>query len=163
MDYDFEEKMTPLDTRSFVFRKLMSQHILHYYISRRIAFSVNYKLELEENGKLFWNEWTEMIITTRQNHYTNIYFDVKLFPGSTFSLGAVLFKRNAKLNIVDSSESSSFSNNNNYISYGPSIKINYIPHSKLNLSFSGIRRVLDRRNQQDYFINNINVNLLWYM
>jgi len=163
VDYDFENQLTPFDIRSYVFRKFSMQHVLNYQLSKLTTFSMNYKLELEENGKLYWDDWTEMIITTRHNHYNNIFFDFHFLSSTILSLGTVFLKRDEQLHISESSGSNSLAANNDYISFGPSIKLMYEPHSQLKFVFSGTRRFIDRIKQKRYFINNIHVNLTWYM
>lgn len=163
VDYDFEQQLTTTDIRSYVFRKFTMQHILSCHLSTLTAFHMNYKLELEENGKLFWNEWTEMLITTRQNHYSKTYFDFQLFTGAKLSLGVVFYKRKERFHILETNTNNRSPSTNNYISFGPTLWIDYEHHSKLKFSFSGTRRTIDRVSQKRYFISNINVNMSWYL
>ncbi len=160
VDYDYEEEMNPADIRSFVFRKFTLQHVLKYQLSRLTTLNLNYRLELEENGKLLWDQWTEMIITTRQSHYGKINLTYQLIPGASFSPGIVFLMRNEQLKIVESDD---LNDANSYLSFGPSLEMQYQPHPRLMFSFSGTRRTIDGKTRKSYFINNLNMNLRWYM
>lgn len=160
VSYDFEQQISPTDIRSFVFRKFTMQQVLSYSLSRLATFNMNYRLELEDNGKLFWDRWTEILITSRQNQYGKVMFDFHLFPGVTLSLGTVFYKRKEHFHTLESASNNRISNN--YTSFGPIMSINYEPHSKLKFSLYGVRRTIDRVQQRRYFINNINANLRWF-
>ncbi|MBD3290196.1 hypothetical protein GF337_15425 [candidate division KSB1 bacterium] len=163
VDYDFEEQFNPIDIRSYVFRKFTMLHLINRELNRRMSININYKLELEENGKFFWDKWTEILIATRNNHYSKLYLDYELFPNATVSLGGVFYKRAEQFHITDSSTGSARASLNDYISYGPSLVVNYHPHSKLQFTFTGTRRKIDRVNQNSYYISNINVDMSWYL
>lgn len=163
VDYDFEEQFNPIDIRSYVFRKFTMLHLINREINKKMSINVNYKLELEENGKFIWDKWTEVLIATRNNHYSKIYLNYEIFSGATVSLGGVFYKRTEQYHITDNSTGSARSSLNDYISYGPSLEVNYHPHSKLLFTFTGTRRKIDRVNQNSYFISNITMDMSWYL
>ncbi|MEE4312226.1 MAG: hypothetical protein V2J62_10205 [candidate division KSB1 bacterium] len=157
VDYDFEESSNPVDVRSFVYRNFRLQNRLRYELSSRTAFQFGYRLELEENGKLFWDRWTEVVITTRQNHYCTTNLEFRPFPSASISPGMVFFMRKENLEFVEQDNGRS----NDYISYGPLLRIKYAPHERLNFLFTGTRRTIDKVNQKNYYINNIHLKLMW--
>ncbi len=163
VDYDFEEQFNPIDIRSYVYRKFTMLHLINREFNTKMSINLNYKLELEENGKFFWDKWTEILIATRHNHYSKIYIDYELFPGATVALGSVFYKRAEQYHIIDNSTGSARASLNDYISYGPSLAVNYHPHSKLQVTFTGTRRKIDRVNQNSYFISNITMDMSWYL
>ena len=163
VDYDFEQWISPIDIRSYVYRKFTMRNVLNYKFSPTASFSTDYELVLEENGKLFWDRWAEMIITTRQNHYNNSYFDFRILSGLTLSLGTVFYMRKERFHILEATENRNTLSNNDYMSFGPSIKVKYVPHSNLLFLFNGTRRAFDQVNKKRYFINNININFSWYI
>jgi hypothetical protein len=140
----------------------MSHNVSTFPISRHTSITLNYKLELEENGKLFWDEWTEMIISTRQNHYVKTYISLDLFSEANISAGALFYKRAERFHMESSSASSSFGVRD-YVSYGPMISVKYAPHDKMNIIFSGSRRAIDQVNRRRYFINNLNLEMSWFL
>lgn len=163
VDYDFEQTFNPTDIRSYVFRKFSMQQVIYYHWNRKLHFNINYRLELEENGKLIWDQWKETVITTRRNHYLRSSVDYTPWPAFTFSTGFVVYDRKENFEIYETSSNSGSQNLNDYFSFGPSIRIIYAPHPKLNFSLTGVRRFIDRVEQNRYFINNINLNLSWYL
>ena len=156
VDYDFKELSLSSGLRSYVYRKFMLHHILTYCFSSKTSINLNYKLELEENGKLIWDNWEEMIVSMRDNHYCKLSFNYNIFLNGTISAGALLYSRSEELKYSDDLS-------NNYISYGPLLKFRYTPHAKFSILFSGSRRVITRVNKNRYYINNINMNLSWYL
>ncbi|MBN2009718.1 hypothetical protein JW960_10285 [candidate division KSB1 bacterium] len=164
VDYDFEERaLSPSDIRSYVYRKFMTHHILTFSITRRTSATINYKLELEENGKLFWDDWTEMIISTRQNHYAKALLTYEIISHANISVGALFYKRSENFNFSSNSNSISALGLNDYISYGPTINLQYMPHERIHVLFSGSRRAIDQVNRDRYYINNINLEVGWYL
>ncbi|MDZ7723144.1 MAG: hypothetical protein U5R06_10150 [candidate division KSB1 bacterium] len=75
VDYDFEDK-TPA-TRSFVFRKFAVEDSLLWKIFPHTSLSLDYRLQLEENGQLFWKDWTEKILVTRRKQWLHFYLKYK--------------------------------------------------------------------------------------
>jgi len=163
VDYDFDASFNPTDIRSYVFRKFSMQHVWRYQLSRAILLNLNYRLELEENGKLIWDRWKETIITTRRNHYVRASVDYVPTPSLTFSTGFVLYERKENFKIYESSVGSNAPNRNDYLSFGPSVKVIYAPHPRLNFLLTAIRRFIDRVEQNQYNVNNINLSLSWYL
>ncbi|MBN1153949.1 hypothetical protein JXB12_03415 [candidate division KSB1 bacterium] len=163
VEYDFEQTFSPTDIRSYVFRKFSMQQAIQYQLSRTIQMNANYRLELEENGKLLWDQWKETVITTRQNHYVRSSVDYTPWHYVTFSTGFVLYERKEDFKLYESATGSGSPSRNEYFSFGPSLKLIYAPHPGLNFSLTAVRRFIDRVGQDRYHINNINLNLSWYL
>ncbi len=91
VDYDFETLLPGV--RSFVYRKYQAGDTLEVQMTRRSAFFLYYKLELDENGKLVWQDWVEQKLTDRQSHTVNLFLDFRPWVGFHFMPGYSYFYR----------------------------------------------------------------------
>jgi hypothetical protein len=74
VDYDFDDAL--LSTRSFLYRKFRLDDSTHVVINPRLKLQASYRLELDENGKLFWDDWLEQKLITRTSHTIYVGFDL---------------------------------------------------------------------------------------
>jgi hypothetical protein len=88
VDYDFDTQFTGV--RSFLFRKFQITDSVKVGIKPGARMLIHYKLELDENGKLIWDQWLEQKLIDRQSHYLTVQFEfypldqLQLRPGYAF-------------------------------------------------------------------------------
>ncbi len=68
--YDFEALQFQI--RSFVYRKFTLTDSVQIGRSGRVQISLYHRMELEENGRLFWQEFSEQLLLNRRNHYLTL-------------------------------------------------------------------------------------------
>ena len=159
VDYDFETGISSTDIRSYVFRRFAVSWYLKADVTNRSKILLNYKFEVEENGKLNWDQWTEILLMNRENHWLRANITYNIFDDLSVSPGVIFFKRSeGKINNY------SFGSRmgGNMFSCGPTFKINYSPHNNLDFNFEGMRRVIRRDGVEKNYINYFNVRLVWY-
>ena len=159
VDYDFEEP--EVSTRSFVFRKFALEDSLRWNLSPRTELSLDYRLQLEENGQLSWEAWTERILVSRRSQWFHFLWAytrgtaLRLVPGFT------LYKREEWRHQTDAFGVERKSRSNTYLSYGPVLRLSLSLFSRLDLLFEGIRYAVHPAEGRRYFVNNLEFMMHW--
>jgi len=162
VDYDYDTGSSLTDIRSYVFRRFAMEHLLNAYFSDMMGISFSYKFEIEENGKLNWDRWTEILLTNRVNHWVRFNLNYQFKEKWYLSPGIIVFQRKERHQDLFSLQRATSSQSGDWLSYGPTLRIIYRPHERLNLSFEGVRRVVETPNKPASFIDFINLKLMWY-
>jgi hypothetical protein len=162
VDYDFETGMSSAEIRSYVFRRFAIAHQLSVDVSRHSELFVDYKFEIEENGKLNWDEWTEILLMSRRNHWLRLNLKYKFYEKFSISPGIIFFKRVESKQNSTSLATSLAGQAGDMLSYGPTLTIKYVVNEKMNFIFDGMRRVIERGGFERSYINFINLKLSWY-
>ena len=161
-DYDFETTTSSLDVRSYVFRRFAISEEVNAIVTKQSTININYKFEIEENGKLNWDKWTEILLMNRKNHWFRLNLNYKLANNISISPGLIFFKRTEdKINSFNLG-SGLAGQKGDLFSYGPTLKINYALDKNLEFNFEGMRRVINRSGMDKSFINFFNLRLAWY-
>jgi len=162
VDYDFEFGKSSADLKSFVYRKFSLNQELKTRITQRTQVVMSNKIELEENGKLDWERWTEFLLMNRETYWLRVSLNFQPNRTTLIAPGFLYSKR------VERNQHGLFRANDasgitgTIISMGPTLKLSYHPHPKLFVSFEGMRRaIMVGRSQKSYF-NNFNFMLNWY-
>jgi len=159
VDYDFETRGG--EVRSFVFRRFSWQDSLRYRWTARTSFHLGYRLEMDESGKLIWEQWLERPVLSRRAHWARAAVEHYLTPAVWLSSGVVFFERTEWRHTLDRHGELAKTKAGCFQSLGPAVKIRIRPSSKLEANFFGVRqRVKDLRGQR-FYINNVNVLLNW--
>jgi len=162
VDYDFETTTSSLDVRSYVFRRFAISEEVNAIVTKQSTININYKFEIEENGKLNWDKWTEILLMNRKNHWFRLNLNYKLANNISISPGLIFFKRTEdKINSFNLG-SGLAGQKGDLFSYGPTLKINYALDKNLEFNFEGMRRVINRSGMDKSFINFFNLRLAWY-
>jgi hypothetical protein len=159
VDYDFE--FDTGDVKSFIYRKFSSKSALDYKIARATRLGLSYRLEFEENGKLFWEKWKEQPLLLRQNNW--IRFSLTYFPRPSLRIvpGLNFFQRiEWKYNFSREGKLQQ-EKYQDFLSFGPLFNLIYEPHSKLKFVCSMSRNQIQRTQRKNYYITNIDVELNW--
>lgn len=162
VDYDYEIGSSTTDLRSYVFRRFSLAEEINTQVTDRTSIFINYKLELEENGKLDWERWTEFLLTNRESHWLRFSINYRLKDKLMISPGLLFLKRIEKRQSYLASPLGSDGQSANLTSYGPTFKIIYHPNPKMNFTFEGMRRVVMTPSMPHRFINHFDVSLTWY-
>ncbi len=159
VDYDFDDMYT--QTKSFVFRKFSIDDSLQYRLSRRTLFQMDYRLQLEENGQLSWDDWTERVLVTRNKQWLHALYGYEPREYFTISSGYSYYIReewrhNTTVEGVEEKEKFGV-----YTSQGPILRFQYAPSSRSRLILDAVRYKVNPPDQTEYYINNIELQLNW--
>jgi len=157
--YDFEEMQSQV--RSFVYRKFSLTDSLAIGSPNHIQFNLFHRLEFEENGRLFWNDFSEQQLMNRQNHYLTIGFQFPLI-GNLFIYNGLSAYLRREWRYKPSKLGQTIREKwGDFISFGPQIKIFLINRRKHNAFVSLARFKVEPPNGPEYFINQIDLNAFW--
>jgi len=162
VDYDYDFGSSTFDLKSYVFRRFSFTQQVSVQITSKTGVFLNYNLELEENGKLDWDQWTEFLMTSRENHWLRSNINYRIKDYITLAPGFILYKRIEKQQIDLPSTIGSGEQDGSIFSFGPTLKVTYRPHQKMDFSFEGMRRFVTINSVQTRFINHFHISLTWY-
>jgi len=162
VDYDYDFGTSTSDLKSYIFRRFSLTQQVVAKLTRRTSIFINHKLEMEENGKLDWDRWTQFLQTNRENHWVKMHLNYKVQRHLTISPGFLYFKRVEKQQSSFSLPAGIAVQRGGMESFGPVLKLTYNPHQKLNFSFEGMRRAVTMKPSPRQFINHFDVTLTWY-
>ena len=162
VDYDYETGQTTTDLKSYVFRRFSFTQQIQAQITQRTDILLNYKLELEENGKLDWERWTQYLLMNRENHWLHFNFNYRIKSDLIISPGFILHNRFEKRNNLLSAPGGYSGQSGNIKSFGPTFKLVYQPHHRLHFSLDATRRAVITVSDKSQFINHVDLNLTWY-
>lgn len=159
VDYDFE--VNNLKTKSFVFRKFSYDDSLRVVLSRRTVIRIDYRLQLEENGQLYWEKWKEQLLTTRNSHWLQARFDFLLSPVFRWSPGYSFYIRDEWRYETDASGAMRKKKYQSFASHGPMVGVFYTPSRRIRIVLDAICRKVLPFQQKNYFINTFDVRVDW--
>lgn len=159
VDYDFEDVNAA--TRSFVFRKFALDDSLLWEISSNMSWLMDYRLQLEENGQLFWERWSERVLATRQNHWFHCYLRYHVEREFTVSPGYSFYLRREWRHKAGPGGADLKEATDPYLAHGPVLRFSYVPHQNLRLVLDATRLSVEPPGQQRYYNNDISLNLYW--
>ncbi|MBN1347816.1 hypothetical protein JXJ21_00245 [candidate division KSB1 bacterium] len=157
-DYEFENR----DISSFVYRQFASESSCQYRLLPATWLHLHYRIEMEENGKLYWDRWAERPLLLRNNSWfraslrykPNPYFEVS--PGVYFYARTEWRYQVARTGAPEKEKSSELQ------SIGPTLSIAYQPNSKLQFSCIANQQRISGSNQKHYTVSSIDIFLNWY-
>lgn len=159
VDYDFEDPR--IATKSFVFRKFAVDDSLKWAFTTSSALMLDYRLQLEENGQLSWDDWSERVLVTRHSHWIHLFW--RYAPRHRFSLapGYSFYARNEWRHKTDPFGVEIVEKAATYQSTGPILRFAYRPGNNVHVVLDAIRYAVDAPNQKRYYNNDIELNLYW--
>jgi len=91
IDYDFEQELE--GTRSFVFRRFLAEDSLQIGRDRRYGLLAVLRLQTEENGRLYWDEFAERPLTERVARRVRLLVRRRLGVRSRLDFGFAYYER----------------------------------------------------------------------
>jgi hypothetical protein len=160
VDYDFESPGSV--TRSNVFRKLAVDDSLRWHWASHSSLALDYRLQVEENGQLFWERWSERVLITRQSHWLQLRLQHSGYAGLRLAPGFCIYSRNewrhdqTALGLEIKKKAGTF------FSYGPMLRLHYQPNESVRVVIDGIRRRVRPEGQTSYVINTLDIDVELY-
>ncbi|MCI0514495.1 hypothetical protein L0128_14870 [candidate division KSB1 bacterium] len=159
VDYDFEAMQG--DVKSFVYRKFAGENLLEYRLSSRLKLNTSCRLELEENGKLYWQKWLERPLLNRRNIWIRAMLSYHCGASVRIAPGFNLFNRVEWKHIFTREGAYRREKFNQLTNQGPLLNVTYTPHSQLTLMGTLTRNKIQNTQKKKYFINHIDFELNW--
>jgi len=160
VDYDFDN--LALQTRSFVFRKFAWDDSLRLEVTRRSSVKLDYRLQLEENGQLYWEAWKERLLTTRTSHWLQLRLLYAAGPSLSLGPGYGFYSRLEWRHDIDALGQERVIRAQSFSSHGPALSIYYTPSRRSRFVLDAHRRRVKPWQQERYTINTLDVRLDWF-
>ncbi|MBN1541368.1 hypothetical protein JW992_04415 [candidate division KSB1 bacterium] len=157
IDYDFEYLQKT--TKSFVFRQFSVDDSLQIQLLDKSVLHLSYRLQLEDNGQLYWDRWTEQLLLTRQSHWIRCLWEytlrdgVRLIPGFTFYQRDEWRHQNDAFGVELKEKSASFR------SMGPLLRFYVRLPSRLIWVTEALRQSVDVPGKHRYYVNRVEMRL----
>jgi len=159
VDYDFDN--LAVQTRSFVFRKFAWDDSLRLEVTRRSSLRLDYRLQLEENGQLYWEAWKERLLTTRTSHWLQLRVLYTAAPSLSLGPGYGFYSRLEWRHDIDALGRERVARAQSFNSHGPALSIYYTPSPRTRFVLDAHRRRVKPWQQEAYTINTLDVRLDW--
>jgi hypothetical protein len=159
VDYDFDN--LAVQTKSFVFRKFAWEDSLRLAVTRCSALRLDYRLQLEENGQLYWDEWRERVLTTRESNWLQLRLTYAASRSFSIAPGYGFYDREEWRHERDALGNETKTRSQNFSSHGPALSISYSPSRRTRFIFDAQRRLVKPYQQRHYTINTLDVRLDW--
>lgn len=158
VDYDFESLLPSV--RSFLYRRFYIEDSLRIYVSTRTNISAYYRLELDENGKLIWDDWVEQRLIDRESHIFTLGMEFEPLTGLRIGTGYSVYTRRGFRYKIDPDLVERRELSTDYRSQGPLFRIGYNGH-RFAFLFSGSRTSYKTKNVPEQFLTRINLRMNW--
>jgi len=162
VDFDYETGTSATDLKSYVFRSFSLTQEINLQITNRTGLFLSNQVELEENGKLNWERWKEFLQMSRETYWLRANLDFRVKRHVIIAPGFLFLKRTERHQNYLAFPSGFGGLSGTTISYGPTLKLIYSPHEKMNFSLEGMRRVVIAHSDPSRFINHFDLTLTWY-
>ncbi len=159
VDYDFED--TDVATKSFVFRKFAMDDSLRWHLTSRSLLSVDYRLQLEENGQLYWDKWSEIVLATRRKQWCHVTWQYSVDDKYRVAPGYTFYRREEWRHKTGPGGMDMREKHGTHISHGPILRFYYAPSEKILVYFDGVRYAVNSVGQKKYYTNNIELRVRW--
>jgi hypothetical protein len=158
VDHDYESLLA--GNRSFLYRKFRLEDSTWVQTTSRTSLFLHYQMELDENGKLFWDEWTEQRLIDRQSHTLTLKLNYRSSPIFHIDPGYTFYSRRGYNYTVDPTGVIHREFNLDFRSEGPSLQISYRTNRlRIKVEGSSLRtKTLSARMQ---ILTRISLNASW--
>lgn len=160
VDYDFETTFGA--TKSYVFRKFSMDDSLRWLLTDRTTLSIDYRMQLEENGQLYWDQWSERVLSTRTSHWLQARLHYQSRARVFLSPGFTVYTRDEWRHDQNAAGVEIKTRSGSFSSYGPMLRITYAPSPDIQVVVDGVRRRVYPENQKYYYINDLDVHVEWH-
>lgn len=159
VDFDFEGNFS--QTRSYVIRDFYISDSLALPVSRQVAFSLHYRLELEELGTLNWDEFTSRPRTKWQNHWFSMLLTQAFRWPIQLSFGTVFYIQKRWQFRSEPGGGLVSEPVGTQLNFGPIIRLVFQGSNGSVIYFSGQRQRSYPFQGDPYFISNVQLSVQW--
>ncbi len=159
-NYDFEDIQSQI--RSFVYRKYTISDSVTIGKLGGVQINLFHRMEFEENGRLFWDNFSEELLLNRRNHYLTFGVQFPLIGDLLLYNGLTAYLRREWRYKLDRNGKLKRERWGDFTSYGPQIRLFFINSQSQGTLISLSRIRVQTQNDQVYFINQISLNANWY-
>jgi hypothetical protein len=154
-DYDFD--YLNLNRRSFLARRYSLEDSLSLNLNPTLILGINSRIQFEEKGTFFSNNFSQNIVQTYQSERINTFVTKNLYRRFILKAGYLFYKRLEWRHIPDKRRYREITNQ------GPFMNLSYIVSNRLNLSaYTSVSYIDDSRNTNRTY-NNSHIRLTYVL
>jgi len=159
--FDFEDAETSL--RNSVIRWFIISNRSHYDITPKTTFELGVNLELREQGRFFINGWRQSLASSWWEQEVNARFKQKIGANLYLASGLNFFHRVSWNHRVTSERKLEKSVRSKHTNLGPVLAVTFRASPTLELLFLGNIGVVHSSGKSRVQINNLNLDLNWFL
>jgi len=159
VDYDYEQVFE--ETRSFVFRKFVADDSLSWHVTSHSQLYAESRLQLEENGRLYWDRWAERPLVSRTSLWVRLAWKYRLWRSTEVAPGFLFYRRHGWRHSVSGQGTWLQEEVERHVSRGPALAVEYVGVSGLRLQARVTRRRVDATGQAPHTLNSVDLGLTW--
>ncbi|MDZ7392182.1 MAG: hypothetical protein ONB25_04660 [candidate division KSB1 bacterium] len=157
--YDYEQVFE--ETRSFVFRKFVADDSLSWQASERSRIYGESRLLVEENGRLYWDEWAERPLMSRTSLWVRLAWKYRLTSTMEIAPGFLYYRRQGWRHSLDSQGKWRQEEYEHHWSRGPVLSLTYGGPSGVRFEMRAARRRVNSTGQAPQTLNSVDLGLTW--
>jgi hypothetical protein len=157
--FDFEDLQFRI--RSFVYRKFTIIDSIRIGRQDNFQFRLFHRMELEENGQLFWKTFSEQLLLNRRNHYLTFGCQYPIIDNLMAHIAVTgylrrewRFKPSSLGNMIKEKQK-------DFLSYGPQVRLSLPSGRRRQASVSISRLHVSTPSGQSYAVNQVDLNAHW--
>lgn len=159
VDYDYEQVFE--ETRSFVFRKFVADDSLSWRVTVRSQIYAESRLQVEENGRLYWERWQERPLVWRASLWVRLAWKYRVWGSTEVAPGFLFYRRQGWRHSVSGHDIWCQEEFERHVSRGPVLAVEYTGPSGLRLQVRMTRRRVDATGQVPHTLNSVDLALTW--
>jgi hypothetical protein len=158
-DYDFE--LDPAFIKSTIYRRYTFSDSVHWGIRRGWKIIVEYAMDLEDGGRLLWDDWIQQISEEYRTHRATFRFCRETQAGILFESGFSLYERKGWDYDQDPAAGSVKIPFAYLLRFGPLLQLSYPSASGMRLDARGDLSWVHEWGSDDYTIVNLDLRVTW--
>ena len=158
-DYDFE--LDPAFIKSTVYRRYSVMDSLAWAMARGWSMDLEYSLDLEDGGRLLWDDWVEQIAEEYRTHRAFVRLNRETPAGVRFAAGFSTYQRKGWQYTLEPSLGTVKSPFLFISRWGPVLQLSYPSNSGVSIEAAGDLSWVHQWGSEDYSIVNLDVRITW--
>lgn len=158
-DYDFE--LDPALIKSTIYRRYTAGDQLVWDVSRGWSLNLEYRLDLEDNGRFIWDEWIQQISEEYRTHKAAMSLVRQTQTGIRFDIGVSAYERKGWEYLLDPEYGTVKSPFFYLTRWGPLLHLSYSYASGVIIEADGDLSWVHEWTRDDYTIVNMDLKITW--
>lgn len=154
--YDFE---LTSDVQSYLFRQFSWEDSTTFLFTKKWGLGLIYLLELEDTGKLLWEEWVQELGVKRRSQSLKLALKFQGERGLGLSSGLDFYLREEWFPATDSGRGQKFQE---IRGLGPTIGLKYVYGELIRVELAGVHRKVHDQQRGEYLQTFVDFNFRWF-
>ncbi len=158
-DYDFE--LDPAAIKSTIYRRYSAGDSLSCTVQRGWDISLEYTLDMEDGGRLLWDEWVQQISEEYRSHRGILTLSRQAQKGARVDIGFSLYERRGWQYSLEPNLGTVKAPFLYLFRWGPQWQLTYPSANRLTVQAGGDLSWVHEWGREDYSIVNLDMRVTW--